>query len=68
MIIVHSRDVQTWYAHMKANTYPDGIHAGTLVQEGQLIGFEGNTGRSTGCHLLWMVEYNGAFRNPRLFV
>jgi murein DD-endopeptidase MepM/ murein hydrolase activator NlpD len=68
VIIVHSRDVQTWYAHMKANTYPDGIHAGTFVREGQLIGFEGNTGRSTGCHLHWMVEYNGSFRNPRLFV
>lgn len=68
VIIVHSQDLQTWYAHMKANTYPGGIRAGSVVQAGQIIGYEGNTGRSTGCHLHWMVEYNGSFRNPRLFV
>jgi murein DD-endopeptidase MepM/ murein hydrolase activator NlpD len=68
VIIVHSTDLQTWYAHMKANTYPGGIQAGSVVKTGQVIGYEGNTGRSTGCHLHWMVEYNGSFRNPRLFV
>jgi murein DD-endopeptidase MepM/ murein hydrolase activator NlpD len=68
VIIVHSQDIQTWYAHMKAYAYPGGIGVGSLVEQGQLIGYEGNTGRSTGCHLHWMVEYNGAFRNPRLFV
>ena len=68
VIIVHSRDVQTWYAHMKAHTFPGGIHTGSLVQAGQLIGYESATGHATGCHLHWMVEYNGQFRNPRLFV
>jgi murein DD-endopeptidase MepM/ murein hydrolase activator NlpD len=68
VIIVHSRDVQTWYAHMKANTFPGGIHAGSLVKTGDVIGFESATGHATGCHLHWMVEYNGTFRNPRLFV
>ena len=68
VIIVHSTDLQTWYAHMKAYTYPGGIHAGSMVKTGQLIGFESATGHATGCHLHWMVEYNGQFRNPRLFV
>jgi murein DD-endopeptidase MepM/ murein hydrolase activator NlpD len=68
VIVAHSKDLQTWYAHMKANTYPGGIRAGSAVKTGQVIGYEGNTGRSTGCHLHWMVEYNGSFRNPRLFV
>jgi murein DD-endopeptidase MepM/ murein hydrolase activator NlpD len=68
VIIVHSRDLQTWYAHMKANTFPGGIRAGSEVQAGQLIGYESATGHATGCHLHWMVEYNGQFRNPRLFV
>jgi len=68
VIIVHSKDLQTWYAHLKAHTYPGGIRTGTLVKEGQLIGYEGATGHATGCHLHWMVEYNGSFRNPRLFV
>ena len=35
--------------------------------KGQVIGYEGNTGHSTGAHLHWMVEYNGSFVNPRLF-
>jgi murein DD-endopeptidase MepM/ murein hydrolase activator NlpD len=68
VIIVHSKDLQTWYAHMKAHTFPGGIHVGTLVKEGQLIGYESATGHATGCHLHWMVEWNGQFRNPRLFV
>jgi murein DD-endopeptidase MepM/ murein hydrolase activator NlpD len=68
VIVVHSRDVQTWYAHMKAYSFPGGIHAGSLVKAGDLIGYESATGHATGCHLHWMVEYNGAFRNPRLFV
>jgi murein DD-endopeptidase MepM/ murein hydrolase activator NlpD len=68
VIIVHSQDLQTWYAHMKAHTYPGGIHTGSYIEKGQLIGFEGATGHATGCHLHWMVEYNGDFRNPRLFV
>ncbi len=68
VVIVHSQDLQTWYAHMKANTYPGGLQAGMAVKTGQVLGYEGSTGRSTGCHLHWMVEYNGSFRNPRLFV
>jgi murein DD-endopeptidase MepM/ murein hydrolase activator NlpD len=53
---------------MKAYSYPGGLKVGAAVKTGQVIGYEGNTGNSTGCHLHWMVEYNGTFRNPRLFV
>ena len=60
VIIVHSQNLQTWYAHMKAHTYPGGIRRGSLIKTGQLIGYEGTTGHATGCHLHWMVEYNGA--------
>lgn len=68
VIIVHSKDLQTWYAHGKANTYPGGIHVGSMVKAGQTIMYESATGHATGCHLHWMVEFNGVFRNPRLFV
>jgi murein DD-endopeptidase MepM/ murein hydrolase activator NlpD len=68
VIIVHSADLQTWYAHGKANTYPGGIHVGSMVKAGQVIMFESATGHATGCHLHWMVEYHGSFQNPRLFV
>jgi murein DD-endopeptidase MepM/ murein hydrolase activator NlpD len=67
VIIAHSKDLQTWYAHMKPIA-PDGIHVGAAIKTGEVIGYEGNTGNSTGCHLHWMVEYNGNWKNPRLFV
>ena len=36
--------------------------------QGQVIGYEGNTGHSTGAHLHWAVMFNGDFVNPRLFL
>ena len=68
VIIAHSSNLATWYAHMKAHTYPKGIGTGSVVKAGQVIGYEDTTGHSTGCHLHWMVQYNGSFVNPRLFV
>jgi murein DD-endopeptidase MepM/ murein hydrolase activator NlpD len=68
VIIAHSSNLTTWYAHMKAYTYPGGITTGSVVKQGQVIGYEDTTGHSTGCHLHWMVELNGNFVNPRLFV
>ena len=41
---------------------------GQHVSKGQIIGYEGNTGHATGAHLHWMVELNGDFVNPRLFL
>jgi murein DD-endopeptidase MepM/ murein hydrolase activator NlpD len=67
VIIAHSSALQTWYAHMTP-TAPSGIRAGASVTEGQIIGYEGNTGHSTGAHLHWAVRFNGTFANPRLFL
>jgi murein DD-endopeptidase MepM/ murein hydrolase activator NlpD len=64
VIIAHSSNLTTWYAHLQSR-YP--VRAGQVVSKGQVIGYEGNTGHSTGAHLHWMVEYNGSFVNPRLF-
>jgi murein DD-endopeptidase MepM/ murein hydrolase activator NlpD len=68
VIIAHSSNLATWYAHMSARSYPGGISTGSAVKAGQVIGYEDTTGHSTGCHLHWMVQYNGNFVNPRLFV
>lgn len=64
VIIAHASNLTTWYAHLQAR-YP--VRAGQDVAKGQVIGYEGNTGRSTGAHLHWMVQLDGAFVNPRLF-
>ena len=67
VVIAHSGDLKTWYAHLQP-VAPSGIRVGAAVKAGQVVGKEGNTGHSTGCHLHWMVEMNGTFKNPRLFV
>ena len=67
VIIAHSTGLQTWYAHMQP-TFPGGIHQGSAVKAGQVIGYEGSTGHSTGAHLHWAVRLNGTFVNPRLFL
>lgn len=67
VIIAHSDGLQTWYAHMKSK-YPAGIKQGARVTAGQVVGYEGNTGHSTGAHLHWAVRFNGNFVNPRLFL
>jgi murein DD-endopeptidase MepM/ murein hydrolase activator NlpD len=65
VIIAHAGDLETWYAHMQPR-YP--VSNGEWVNAGQVIGYEGNTGHSTGAHLHWAVRHNGYFKNPRLFL
>jgi murein DD-endopeptidase MepM/ murein hydrolase activator NlpD len=68
VIIAHASNLSTWYAHMIGNKYPGGIRAGSYVKQGQIIGYEGATGRVTGAHLHWMVQLDGLWVNPRRFV
>jgi len=67
VVIAHSTSLQTWYAHMLPR-HPNGIRSGSRIRSGQIIGYEGNTGHSTGAHLHWAVMYRGSFANPRLFL
>lgn len=68
VIVAHSQHLLTWYAHVDYGTHAPLVSKGETVHQGQVIAYEGNTGISTGPHLLWMVELNGQFVNPRLFV
>jgi murein DD-endopeptidase MepM/ murein hydrolase activator NlpD len=65
VIIAHSGNVRSWYAHMQP-TRP--VSVGEHVSKGEIIGIQGSTGHATGAHLHWMVELNGNFVNPRLFL
>jgi murein DD-endopeptidase MepM/ murein hydrolase activator NlpD len=64
VVIAHSEALATWYAHLQP-LYP--VRAGDTVSQGQVIGYEGSTGHSTGAHLHWIVTFNGTPVNPRLF-
>jgi murein DD-endopeptidase MepM/ murein hydrolase activator NlpD len=68
VIIAHSTNLQTWYGHVDNAVKPPAVRAGQSVKAGQIIAYNGMTGRSTGPHLHWMVEFNGGFANPRLFL
>ena len=68
VIIAHSSNLVTWYAHLDNAKRPITVRAGQSVVAGQVIGYNGVTGRTTGPHLHWMVEFNGNFVNPRLFL
>jgi len=58
----HSNGYQTAYGHM--SDYAKGIAVGTRVRQGQILGYVGSTGLSTGNHLHYEVMYKGAFQNP----
>jgi murein DD-endopeptidase MepM/ murein hydrolase activator NlpD len=55
--IKHNSTYSTIYAHMKKFAY--GIRNGVRVKQGQVIGFVGSTGKSTGPHLHYEVLKNG---------
>jgi murein DD-endopeptidase MepM/ murein hydrolase activator NlpD len=55
--IKHNSTYQTVYAHMK--NFARGIKEGKKVKQGQIIGYVGSTGMSTGPHLHYEVVVNG---------
>lgn len=61
--IRHNSEFSTAYGHMSG--FAKGIRPGVRVKQGQLIGYVGSTGRSTGPHLHYEVVQNGKRVNPR---
>ncbi len=65
VVISHGSGVQSWYWHMKAQVV---VSPGQVVSIGQVIGYEGSTGNSTGCHLHFAVNDHGVWENPRVYL
>ena len=57
---IDGRQIRTGYNH--ATRYV--VSPGTVVKRGQLLGYVGTTGYSTGCHLHLMLWVNGRLANP----
>jgi len=62
--IAHGNSIETRYGHMSRLN----VQAGDRVRKGQIIGFMGSTGRSTGSHLHYEVRIDGDAVNPLSFV
>jgi murein DD-endopeptidase MepM/ murein hydrolase activator NlpD len=60
--IRHNNGYETAYGHMSA--YAKGLEPGKRVRQGQVIGFVGSTGMSTGPHVHYEILVNGRFVDP----
>ena len=60
--IRHNNEYKTAYAHLSA--YKKGISKGSRVNQGDIIGFVGSTGNSTGPHLHYEIIYQNKQINP----
>jgi murein DD-endopeptidase MepM/ murein hydrolase activator NlpD len=61
--VTHNGTYRTAYLHLQG--FANGIHSGAKVKQGQVIGFVGSTGRSTGPHLHYSLYKNDRPVNPR---
>ena len=61
--IRHDSVYKTAYAHMK--NYKKGLYKGARVKQGDVIGYVGNTGNSTGPHLHYEIIKNNKQINPQ---
>lgn len=63
--LTHKDGITSRYAHM--HEYADGIQLGSVVQAGDLIGYVGTTGLSTGPHLHFEIRHRGEPTDPLAF-
>jgi murein DD-endopeptidase MepM/ murein hydrolase activator NlpD len=64
VILDHGYQIKTYYAHLKAFN----VKPGQKVKRGDVIGFEGSSGLSTGAHLHYEVRYQGRPVDPLNYV
>lgn len=62
VLIRHGNGYSTAYAHMR--NFANGQRAGSTVEQGEVIGYVGSTGRSTGPHLHYEFRVKGEHRDP----
>lgn len=62
VVLRHHGGITTLYAHL--NGFASGVAKGTRVAQGEVVGFVGTTGWSTGPHLHYEFRVNNEHRNP----
>ena len=64
IVIQHSNGISTRYAHLDRYA----VKQGQQVKRGELIGYMGSSGRTTGSHLHYEVRVNGVLVNPMRYI
>jgi murein DD-endopeptidase MepM/ murein hydrolase activator NlpD len=64
VVLDHKNGISTSYAHMLRSA----VYKGKNVKKGEVIGYVGNSGRSTGSHLHYSVLLNGVNVNPSKYL
>ena len=64
MVINHGYGQITRYAHMSSVT----VSVGQYVQQGQVIGYSGSSGNSSGPHLHFEIRIDGAIKAPEKYI
>ena len=62
----HPNGYKTYYLHL--NGFNKALRQGSPVNQGQIIGYVGSTGYSTGPHLDYRINKNGRWLNPLKFI
>src|SRR4029077_15063470 len=66
IMMIHGNGYSTVYGHLAG--YAAGLSSGQIVARGDLIGYEGSTGWSTGPHLHFEIRVNNDPRNPCIWL
>ena len=62
VILNHGGDIQTFYSQLFG--FAEGLAEGDTVQQGDVIGYVGSTGKSTGNHLHFSLTIDGEYIDP----
>lgn len=65
VVVDHGGGIQSWYWHMQPRVV---VGPGTIVTSESVIGYEGSTGMSTGCHVHFAINDHGVWENPRAYL
>jgi murein DD-endopeptidase MepM/ murein hydrolase activator NlpD len=68
VVVGHSQTLSTLYAHLDDKQQPPPVKDGERVKRGQVIGYIGVTGITSGPHLHFEVLASGDVKNPRLYL
>ena len=66
LVIYHGNGWDSVYGHL--SSYAPGLRNGQAVQRGQLIGYEGSSGNSSGSHLHFEIDLNKIPKNPLAYL